>query len=130
MSVVVICIPFPVIPMPHTIHPALRHLLVFVASTLLSAVADAATDDPGRLKARQVCSVCHGLVGIASAPNTPNLAGQPETYLAAQLRAFRSAARRHEVMNVIAAPLSDADIAALSRWFASIRVEAQPAPPQ
>ncbi|MDZ4251875.1 MAG: cytochrome c [Sulfuritalea sp.] len=109
-----------------TIHGTTRHLLVIIAALVLPAGAGAAPDDPGRVKARQVCSVCHGLVGIAAAPNTPNLAGQPETYLAAQLRAFRSATRRHEVMNVIAAALSDEEIAALARWFASIRVEAQP----
>ena len=112
--------------MPHTPHAVTRHLLVIVAALCLPAIAGAAPDDPGRLKARQVCSVCHGLAGISSAPNTPNLAGQPESYLAAQLRAFRSATRRHEVMNVIAYPLSDGDIAALARWFASIRIEAQP----
>lgn len=126
--------PFAVTPMPHlthstihgTIHGTTRHLLVIVAALALPAGADAAPDDPGRIKARQVCSVCHGLAGIAAAPNTPHLAGQPETYLTAQLRAFRSATRRHEVMNVIAAPLSDEEIAALARWFASIRIEAQP----
>lgn len=111
--------------MPQTLHAVTRHLFVIVAALSLPASAGAAPDDPGRLKARQVCSVCHGLVGISSAPNTPNLAGQPETYLAAQLRAFRGGTRRHEVMNVIARPLSDEEIAALARWFASIRIEAQ-----
>ncbi|MDP3514780.1 MAG: cytochrome c [Sulfuritalea sp.] len=108
-----------------TIHGTTRRLLAIVGALLLPAGAGAAPDDPGRVKARQVCSVCHGLVGIAAAPNTPHLAGQPETYLTAQLRAFRSGSRRHEVMNVIASPLSDEEIAALARWFASIRIEAQ-----
>lgn len=126
MPAALVCIPLPVIPMPHTLHAVTRHLFVIAAALCLPAAAGAAPDDPGRLKARQVCSVCHGLAGIASAPNTPHLAGQPESYLAAQLRAFRSATRRHEVMNVIARPLSDEEIAALARWFASIRIEAQP----
>jgi cytochrome c553 len=47
-------------------------------------------------------------------------------YLAAQLRAYRSGARKHEVMAVMARPLSDDDIANLAAWYASIRVEAQP----
>lgn len=113
-------------PTHSTTHSTTRHLLVIVTALVLPAGADAAPDDPGRVKARQVCSVCHGLAGVATAPNTPNLAGQPETYLAAQLRAFRSGTRRHEVMNVISAPLSDAEIAALAGWFASIRIEAHP----
>jgi cytochrome c553 len=61
-------------------------------------------------------------------PDAPNLAGQPALYVAAQLRAFRSGERRHEVMNVIAKPLTDDDIDALAAWFASIRIDAQPPP--
>lgn len=91
-----------------------------------AAAAQPAADDRGRAKAQQTCAVCHGALGVSSAPDAPNLAGQPEPYLAAQLRAFRSGARRHEVMNVIAKPLTDDEITALSRWYASIRIEAQP----
>ena len=42
----------------------------------------------------------------------------------AQLKAFRSGTRRHEIMSVIARPLSDEDIDAVAAWFASVRVEA------
>lgn len=66
--------------------------------------------------------------GLSQAPDAPHLAGQPVFYLAAQLRAYRSGARRHEVMSVIARPLTDDDITNLAAWFASIRVEVQ-APP-
>jgi cytochrome c553 len=68
--------------------------------------------------------VCHGPLGVATQPETPHLAGQPASYLAAQLKAFRSGVRKHEVMSVIARPLSDDDIDAIAAWFASIRVEA------
>ena len=59
-------------------------------------------------------------------PDTPNLAGQPRIYLVEQLKQFRSGKRSHEVMSVIAKPLSDADIADLADWFTSIVVEARP----
>jgi cytochrome c553 len=85
---------------------------------------DAAT---GRQKA-QPCAVCHGPLGLSVTPDAPNLAGQPALYLAAQLRAYRSGARKHEVMVFMAKPLSDDDITHLSAWFSSIRVEAQPPP--
>jgi cytochrome c553 len=87
-----------------------------------SAAADAAA---GKMRA-QACSVCHGPLGISTAPDAPNLAGQPAIYLSAQLRSFRSGERRHEVMNVIAKPLSDDDIDGIAAWFSSIRVEAKP----
>ena len=55
----------------------------------------------GRAKARP-CAVCHGEYGISLLPNAPNLAGQPEIYLAEQLKAYRSGKRSSEVMSVVA----------------------------
>jgi len=77
----------------------------------------------GKAKA-QSCAVCHGPLGIAVAPDAPSLAGQSALYVAAQLKAYRGGTRKHEVMSVMAKPLSDEDIANLAAWFASIKVEA------
>ena len=68
--------------------------------------------------------MCHGPLGVSTQPDAPNLAGQPELYVSAQLRAYRSGARKHEVMSVMAKPLTDDDIAQLAAWFAAIRIEA------
>ncbi len=76
----------------------------------------------------RTCATCHGPSGLTTMPNTPNLAGQPETYLAEQLKAFRSGKRANEVMAVIAKPLSDADIAELAAWYASIQIELKTGP--
>jgi cytochrome c553 len=97
--------------------------LVLASSCCVALAAEA---PPGRAKAGP-CATCHGPQGIAVAPDAPNLAGQPQIYLAAQLRAFRAGTRVHPVMNVIAKPLSDADIEQLSGWYASIRIQAQDA---
>ncbi len=78
----------------------------------------------GRQKA-QACAVCHGPAGLSNAPDAPNLAGQPALYIATQLKAYRSGARRHEVMAVMAKPLSDDDIAELAAWYNAIKVDAQ-----
>jgi cytochrome c553 len=86
-----------------------------------------AADPPGRAKA-QACAVCHGPVGISVTPDAPHLAGQPRIYLGEQLKAFRSGKRQHEVMNVIAKPLSDDDIALLADWYSSIPIEAKAKP--
>jgi cytochrome c553 len=99
----------------------LRALLI--AALAASAPALAADVAAGRAKA-QACSVCHGPIGLSSAPDAPNLAGQPALYLASQLKAYRSGARAHEVMAVMAKTLSDEDIDNLAAWFSSIRVEA------
>lgn len=103
---------------------SLAAVLLAIGAAPAAAAGDAAA---GRQKA-QACAVCHGPLGVATAPETPNLAGEPEGYIVRQLRAFRSGERRHEVMGVIARPLSDADIDNLAAWFASIKVEAK-APP-
>lgn len=105
------------------------------AATLALGAALAACDLPaaaqdaaaGRAKA-QACSVCHGANGLSTQPDAPNLAGQPAMYLVAQLRAYRGGTRTHEVMNLMAKPLSDGDIANLAAWFSSIQVEARPPP--
>jgi cytochrome c553 len=94
-----------------------------VAALASSALAQEAA--AGRAKA-QPCAVCHGPLGISTTPDAPNLAGQPAIYLAAQLRAYKSRERRHEVMNVMAQNLSNDDIAQLAAWFSSIRIEARP----
>ncbi len=100
------------------------------AAVLLAACSTcalAADPPPGRAKAR-LCETCHGALGVSNTPDAPNLAGQPRIYVDAQLKAFRSGKRSHEVMNVIAKPLSDTDIADLSDWYASISVEARVQP--
>lgn len=78
----------------------------------------------GRAKA-SACAVCHGPAGLSQVPDAPHLAGQPEPYLAEQLRAYRSGARVHPVMSVVAKGLSDEDIADLAAWYASMAVRVE-----
>lgn len=94
---------------------------------VLACVMSAAQADvqAGRAKAK-MCAVCHGEFGVSILPNAPNLAGQPEIYLAEQLKAYRSGKRSNEIMSVIAKPLTDAEITDLTAWFASIAIEAKP----
>ncbi len=74
-------------------------------------------------KVAQSCMMCHGDNGLSTMPGTPSLAGQSEIYLASQLRQFRDGKRHNEVMNVIAKPLSDADIDNVSAWFSKVEIE-------
>jgi cytochrome c553 len=63
------------------------------------------------------CQACHGESGISASPRIPNLAGQQQAYLAAQLQAFRAGTRRNDLMQAVAAQLSDAEIAALAAYW-------------
>jgi cytochrome c553 len=73
--------------------------------------------------AAQMCSTCHGAKGLSTLPNAPHLAGQPAIYFTEQMKAYRSGKRSHEVMNVVAKPLSDADIDTLAAWYSTIKIE-------
>lgn len=101
--------------------------VVGAALAVLCCAAPAAAQDAaaGRAKA-QACAVCHGPVGLSVTPDAPHLAGQPAIYLSTQLRAYRDGTRKHEVMAVMAKPLSNDDIALLAAWYSSIRIEATP----
>jgi cytochrome c553 len=101
-----------------------RQLTVVLAALSLAGTAAAADLEAGRVRAAQACAVCHGQRGVSTAPDAPNLAGQPALYVASQLRAYRNGSRKHEVMGVISKTLSDDDINNLAAWFAAIRVEA------
>ena len=61
--------------------------------------------------------------GLSTTPDAPNLAGQPRIYLVQQLKAFRNIKRNHEVMNVVAKPLTDDDIDALAAWYSSFEIQ-------
>jgi cytochrome c553 len=110
----------------------MQHLMRYLLSTPLCAAlallappaqGQTAEQQAGRAKA-QSCTVCHGPLGVSSMPDTPHIAGQPALYFSAQLRAYRSGARKHEVMAVMAKALTDDDISQLASWFSSFRLEA------
>lgn len=94
-----------------------------LALCVLSFSAQAQDLNLGRTKAATACAVCHGPMGMATQPGVPHLAGQPQIYLAEQLKNYKSGKRSHEVMAVIAKTLTDADIKALSHWYAAIAIK-------
>ena len=89
---------------------------------LVNAKASAQEASSGKTKASQQCAVCHGALGLSQLPNAPHLAGQPAIYLAEQLKNYRSGKRSHEIMGILAKPLSDQDISELATWYASIKL--------
>ena len=93
--------------------------IVFAAGGLLSQPIIAADVAAGKAKSA-TCSACHGGNGISMIPMYPNLAGQKEQYLVLQMKAFRDGQRKNMVMAPMAAGLSDADIANLSAYYASL----------
>ena len=89
----------------------------------LAALPARADGDPalGRKKALQ-CQACHGMDGIAKIPEAANLAGQSAIYLTAALTAYKTGERKNDMMSTIAPTLSEADIANLAAYYASIEI--------
>ncbi len=91
--------------------------LLLIISTNAAIAGDAAA---GKAKAAS-CNACHGANGISAIPTYPNLAGQKEAYLTKQMKAFKDGTRKDPTMNAMAAPLSDADMANLSAYYAGLK---------
>lgn len=74
------------------------------------------------------CQECHGIDGQgAGHGNGPEgkfakLAGQDAAYLLKQMRDFRSGARKHDQMAIMARSVSDEDVRDISAYFASLPV--------
>ncbi len=90
-------------------------VLIALFTFAVASPVPAADIAAGKATANFACAECHGSNGIGVAANFPNLAGQKELYLVAQLEAFKAGKRKFPLMNLLARQLSDADIANVSR---------------
>lgn len=68
------------------------------------------------------CTSCHGPMGVSTTPNFPRLAGQHPSYMTTQLLIFRAGIRQSQIMNRVAAKLSDQDISDLVAYFSAQQV--------
>lgn len=69
------------------------------------------------------CGQCHGPAGEGVGAAFPALAGQPASYLAAQLAAWKDGTRRNDPLGLMAGlsgKLSEADVTAVGAYYASL----------
>jgi cytochrome c553 len=92
---------------------AIALIPLFAAGPAPAATGDAAA---GAQKAA-VCGACHGMNGNSVNPEWPNLAGQHESYIAAQLALFKQGVRNNVIMAPNAMLLGDQDMADLAAYF-------------
>ena len=105
--------------------------LLALAGVLLLACGPSLAGDvkAGSAKA-MMCQACHGLDGLSKTPDAPNIAGQIEPYLIAQLQAFKTGLRKNDAMSVVTPPLSDQDIEDLAAYFSAIEISVGKLPGQ
>jgi cytochrome subunit of sulfide dehydrogenase len=66
------------------------------------------------------CANCHGTNGKAAAGSSAvTLAGLPQEYLVAQMKAFKSGARPATIMHQISKGYSDAQVEQIATYFAA-----------
>ncbi|MBL4744276.1 MAG: cytochrome c [Cycloclasticus sp.] len=95
-------------------------LFIAILALFVSGASMAGDVAAGKAKAAQ-CAACHGASGMSPMDMYPNLAGQKEQYLVKQMNDFRSGARKDPTMQAMVAALTDADVANLSAFYASIK---------
>jgi cytochrome c553 len=71
----------------------------------------------------QACNSCHGPDGIGVLHAAPYLSGQSADYIASALKSFQQGTRKNdagELMRSVAKQLNDADVTAVSGYFAQV----------
>lgn len=86
------------------------------------ATTVSATDiEAGKKIGGSVCAGCHGVNGVSAADPFPNLAGQKPGYIKNALKAYKEGTRKADIMNNMAANLSDQDMENVAAYFASLK---------
>jgi cytochrome c553 len=103
-----------------------KNKATFVACVTFVALFAVLPTEAGDVKAGrakvEVCAVCHGMDGLSKIAEAPNLAGQNEQYLIAQLGAFQTGVRSNEMMSIVIKNLSPADIENVAAYYAAIPI--------
>ena len=102
-------------------------LIVFLFSSSSFAEELSKEMQNGKLKAKTICSACHGIDGVAASGGNsvivPNLTAQHKDYLVQKLKDYKSGKIQHAQMTVIAGMLSEQDIENVSEWYSRIKIK-------
>lgn len=74
----------------------------------------------GKSVAEAKCASCHGLDGKGTAADIPHLAGQKAAYLQLAMQEYKAGKRAHAALQQLGAELSDAQLADISAYYASL----------
>lgn len=94
---------------------------ISVAATALFAAIGAQAGDAAAGKSKAMkCISCHGLKGISSNPQYPNIAGQKEAFLVSQMEAFKNGSRPVAAKSALFGGLSSGDFADLAAHISTL----------
>ena len=98
-------------------------LTIALSGLVFSSITQAASIYAGKAKAAAVCSQCHGVRSASSDSTFPPLAGRDEEYIEMALKQYRDKTRISEIMNNIAASLTDRDINNIANYYSRLKAE-------
>ena len=97
---------------------------LILALSLLLCAPGARAQAPDLERARKIasgsCVLCHGEQGESASEVFPRLAAQHPAYIAKQLAAFKSGARKSTSMRPMVGKLTDDDMAALGAYYSQM----------
>ena len=96
----------------------------------VTTTASAAGDPQAGQEKSATCAACHGADGNSASPEWPKLAGQHAGYLEKQLLEYQNGGRVNAVMQGMAMPLGEQDIADLSAYYADQAIQFGVADPE
>lgn len=101
---------------------ALRFVPLAALAVLLAGpgVPRAAAETPAAPMIAQACAGCHGQAGEGESP-VPKIAGKDRGLFVRAMTEFQADGREATIMNRIARGYTEAEIAALADYFASLR---------
>jgi len=90
------------------------------ATSVSAPAAIAGNPAAGKTVAETKCASCHGLDGKGTAADIPHLAGQKAAYLQLAMQEYKAGKRAHAALQQLGAELSDAQLADISAYYASL----------
>lgn len=90
-------------------------------ASLFLAISGVQAGDAAAGKSKGMkCISCHGLKGVSSNPQYPNIAGQKEAFLVSQMEAFKNGSRPVAAKSALFGGLNTGDFGDLAAHFASL----------
>lgn len=96
---------------------------VLFAGMAITFSTHAASIYAGKSKAALICSQCHGIRATSSDAAFPALAGRDQEYLKMSLKQYRDKTRVSDIMNNIAASLTNKDINNIAAYYSRQKVK-------
>lgn len=92
-------------------------IVILLPALQLGAGAALADDAVAGKTKSAACAACHGADGNSATADFPRLADQYPDYIVKALSDYKSGARKNAIMQPMAAPLSEQDMADLAAFF-------------